>query len=141
MMQSFGLKEFYLHEMEHMEAGRRELSRAILDQRLRKERQRNIRLFLLYECDKHEFSGEIARLALHEGDDPTVEMLRCAYRCPTGEPLLPRIRQEQELSASLAAVVRQCLEEGRCVNFGRRRLLQEINAYVLAQATACTGRR
>lgn len=134
MMRSLGLKEYYWQEMEHLELGRAELSHAILDQRLRAERQRNIRLFLLYERDKHEFSGEIARLALHEDDHPMVEVLRRAYRCAPPEPLLPCIRQEQALSESLVAVVSQCLQEKKHINFGRRRLLHEINAYVLAQA-------
>ncbi|MDO4539686.1 MAG: hypothetical protein Q4B48_01105 [Syntrophomonadaceae bacterium] len=134
MMQSIGLKEYYLHEMDYLERGRADLSRAILDKRLKLERQKNIGLFLLYERDKHEFSGEIARLALYEDDYSMVEILRCVYNCSDQEPLLRRIWQEQSLSESLAAVVSQCLREKKCADFALRRLLHEINSYVLAQA-------
>lgn len=97
-------------------------------------RQELIYDFLSYELDKHEILEQAALLAVENGEDYLLRQLERFYKHCDGLDLLDKIHAEITHTAKFLKIVEKAIEDFESISFVERRLIKEINKYVVTQA-------
>lgn len=127
-----------IEDVLQLEKIRRELGRQILFTRNRQERQKLIYTFLSYELDKHEIMADIALITISENKSMILAQLECYYQHIQGEDLLEKIDGEIKQIRSYLQLIHRSIHAVSSLSFAERRILQELNKYILVQAR-CIG--
>ena len=97
-------------------------------------RQQLIYNFLSYELDKHEILEQAAILAVENGENYLLKQLELFYKHCEGLGLLDKIRAEITHTELFLETVEKGIEDFDSISFVERRLIKEINKYVVTQA-------
>ena len=90
--------------------------------------------FLEYDLQKHLLLEQAAVIALNNGSDEIVKDLEKLYQYSSGEGLLGKVRQEISHIEKFIKIIERGRKHKNWLSFTERRVLQEINKYVLEQA-------
>ena len=123
-----------LREVVYTEKVKMAISQEILMVKNDCVRQELIYNFLSYELDKHEILEQAAIMALEKGEYDLLKQLELFYKHCEGLVLLDKIRTEITHTELFLETVDKALEDVDSISFVERRLIKEINKYVVTQA-------
>lgn len=123
-----------LQELIYTENLKKAISKDILLAKNDLQQQKLIYDFLCYDMDKHVVLEQAARVAIENDDYFLIKQLELLYKYCEGLGLLDRIHAEIAHSKFFVTMVEKAIENSRSISFVERRLLKEINKYVITQA-------
>lgn len=123
-----------LQEVIYTENIKKAISQEILMAKDEFMRQELIYNFLSYELDKHEILEQAAILAVENNEDYLLKQLELFYKHCEGLDLLDKIRAEITHTELFMEKVGKAIEDFDSISFVERRLIKEINKYVVTQA-------
>lgn len=123
-----------LQEVIYTENIKKAISQEILMAKNEFMRQELIYNFLSYELDKHEILEQAAILAVENNEDYLLKQLELFYKHCEGLGLLDKIRAEITHTELFMEKVGKAIEDFDSISFVERRLIKEINKYVVTQA-------
>lgn len=102
---------------------------------VRNERRlKPVQEFLKYDLQKHLLLEQAAVVALNNHSNKIVKDLEKFYQYSSGEDLLTKIRREISHIEKFIEIVERGRKHKNWLTFRERRVLQEINKYVVEQA-------
>lgn len=117
-----------------IEECKQELSKKILQVRDFSGRQKLIYSYLTYDLDKHELLEYTARMVINKNEELIIKQLDIFYCHVDGPDLLSRIQAELRRTRVFLNSIARAMEDYQSIPFVEKRLIKEINKYVLAQA-------
>ncbi len=123
-----------LKEIMIIEKLKKETSHKLLLKRDMSARQKIIYDFLGYELEKLEVLQGATVYALANDDLSGLKKIQLIYGWGEGFELLPRISSEIQRTRSFMNTINKAMDSPKSISFVERRLVQEINKYVVAQA-------
>jgi len=123
-----------MQEVVYAETVKKTISQEILLVKNKIMRQKLIHNFLSYDLDKHEILEHAAIYAIENDEYCLLKQLQLFYNHCEGLNLLDKIRAEIAHTELFMAIVEKVIDSSDTINFVERRLLKEINEYVVAQA-------
>lgn len=123
-----------LQEVIYTESIKKAISQDILMVKNDSMRQNLIYNFLSYELDKHEILEQAAILAVENDEHYLLKQLELFYKHCEGLVLLDKIRAEITHTELFLETVEKAIDDFDSISFVERRLIKEINKYVVTQA-------
>lgn len=123
-----------LQEVIYTESLKKSLSQEILLEKDDLERQNLIYQFLNYDLDKHYIMEQAALLAIENDEHKLFLQLELFYKHADGDGLLSKIRAEIAHDKLFLETIEKAIDDFHAISFVERRLIKEINKYVLTQA-------
>lgn len=123
-----------LQEIIYAESLKKSLSQELLLEKDESERQKLIYQFLNYDLDKHFIMEQAAMLALENNENKMFQQLELFYKHTEGDGLLDKIRAEIAHDKLFLETVEKAIDDFQVISFVERRLIKEINKYVMTQA-------
>lgn len=123
-----------LQEVICTESVKKAISKDILLEKNDQERQKLIYKFLCYDLDKHAILEQAAMLAIETDEYDLLQHLEMFYKHCQGTGLLDKIRAEIFHDELYLDTIDKALDDFHSVSFVERRLIREINKYVITQA-------
>jgi hypothetical protein len=99
-----------------------------------KRRWQLIQEFLQYDLEKHLLLEQAAVIVINNGAAEMIEDLERLYQFSSGENLISKIRQESSHIENFIKIIERGRKHKNWLSFTERRVMQEINKYVLEQA-------
>lgn len=123
-----------MQEVIYAEMVKTTISKEILLVKDKNVRQKLIYSFLSYDLDKHEILQHAAIYAIENDENDLIKQLELYYKHCEGRALLDKIRAEVVNTELFLSTVEKAIENCDSFSFVERRLLKEINEYVVTQA-------
>lgn len=123
-----------LKEIQIIEAAKGEISLQLLLKPIKFKRQNFICDFLRYELDKHELMEELALYAINNNETEILKNMELFYSHVEEGTLLFKIRKEIYSTETFIRSMKKDMANSKGSSFLEKRLVQEINKYVMAQA-------
>lgn len=123
-----------LQEIIYTESIKKSLSQEILLEKDEAEKQKLIYQFLNYDLDKHFIMEQAAMLAMENNEHRMFQQLELFYKHADGDGLLAKIRAEIAHDKLFLETIEKAIDDFHVVSFVERRLIKEINKYVMTQA-------
>lgn len=123
-----------LQEVIYAESEKKELSQEILLAKSDRLRQKLIYRFLRSDLNKHAILEQAAMLAIETDAYYLLQQLELFYNHCQGEGLLEKIRTEISHDERYLKTIEKALKDAESISFVDRRLIREINKYVIKQA-------
>lgn len=93
-----------------------------------------IKEFLRYDLEKHLLLEQAAVIVINNGATAMIEDLEKLYQFSNGENLLGKIRREGSYIENFIKIIEQGIKHKNWLSFTERRVMQEIDKYVVEQA-------
>lgn len=123
-----------LEQVMLLENSKKELSTEILLARDIKKRLALVYTFLSYDLSKHELLEQAAVIALTNREQMVLEHLHRLYFTTEDQETVDKIRNEIKSTQRFMKVVSRARDQKTDLDFSERRMLQEIDKYIVAQA-------
>ena len=123
-----------LEQVMQLENSKKELSTEILLARDMKKRLAMVYTFLSYDLSKHELLEQAAVIALTNREKMVLEHLHRLYFTTEDQETVDKIRNEIKSTQRFMKVVSRARDKKIDLDFSERRMLQEIDKYIVAQA-------
>lgn len=123
-----------MQEVIYTETVKTTISKEILMAKNKPMRQKLIYSFLSYDLDKHEILEQAAAYAVENEEYYLLKKLEMFYKYCEGVSLLDKIHAEIVHTQLFLATVEKAIDDFAAISFVERRLLNEINEYVVTQA-------
>lgn len=117
-----------------IELCKKELSKKILLLKDGKRRLNFIHSFLSYDLNKHELLEHATVVAFHNQEIEILNDISRFYSYSEEDEILDCIRKEIKMSRSLMEAIRKKINNPQGLTFIEKRMLNEINKYVIEQA-------
>ncbi|MGS0764697.1 hypothetical protein [Syntrophomonas curvata] len=93
-----------------------------------------IQEFLRYDLEKHLLLEQAAVIVINNGATEMIEDLEKLYQFSSGEDLISKIRQEGAHIENFIKIIERGRKHKNWLSFTERRVMQEIDKYVIEQA-------
>lgn len=123
-----------LEQVMQLENSKKELSTEILLARDMKKRLAMVYTFLSYDLSKHELLEQAAVIALTNREKMVLEHLHRLYFTTEDQETVDKIRNEIKSTQRFMKVVSRARDKKIDLDFSERRMIQEIDKYIVAQA-------
>lgn len=123
-----------LQEVIYTEGLKKSLSQEILLEKDGLEKQKLIYQFLNYDLDKHFIMEQAVMLAIENDEYKMFQQLELFYKHADGNNLLDKIRAEIAHANLFMETIAKAIRDFQAISFVERRLIKEINKYVVTQA-------